>query len=332
MNPAKCDDLDYIQFLIAAQQVYSTTEAARCDPRPAATRPAHDAYTRLLWRQPPDTDALWAEVQPCVQLTGGLLIVDDSTLDKPHARKMDLVTRHWSGKHGRVVWGINLISLVWTAGDARFPIDCRVYDKVHDGLDKNDHFQHMLFTACQRGFAPELVAFDGWYAGLPNLKQIRACGWHWLTRLKANRLVDPDGAGNHPISQIVIPLQGLTVHLKGYGLTRVFKIATPDSDIEYWATSQLDSTLERLAAQVEQVWHIEEYHRAIKQFCGVERAQHRKAVAQRNHISFALRAFLRLELHRLQTGTPWFEAKAEIVRDAIRTYLAQPRYSLSSTA
>ncbi|MCS6910714.1 MAG: IS701 family transposase, partial [Anaerolineales bacterium] len=46
MNPAKCDALDYINFLIAAQRVYSATEAARCDPRPEEARPAHDAYTR----------------------------------------------------------------------------------------------------------------------------------------------------------------------------------------------------------------------------------------------------------------------------------------------
>ena len=332
MNPAKCEALDYIQFLIAAHGVYSATEAARCDPRPEAVRPAHDAYTRLLGRQPPDTEALWAEVSPCLDRRRGLLIVDDSTLDKPYARKMDLVTRHWSGKHGSVVWGINLISLVWTDGDARFPVDCRIYDKVHDGLSKNDHFQQMLTIAQTRGFEPEWVTFDSWYAGLPNLKQVRACGWHWLTRLKANRLVDSDGAGNHPISQIAIPLEGLSVHLKGYGWIRVFKIATPDGDIEYWATSRLDCRLERLAFDVQQVWHIEEYHRAIKQFCGVERAQYRKAVAQRNHVNFALRAFLRLECHRLRTGVSWFEAKASIVRDAIRAYLAHPRYLLSSTA
>jgi len=332
MNRPKCDAFDYIQFLIAAQEVYSTTEAARCDPRPPETRPAHDAYTRLLWRHPPDTEALWAEVSPCIQRKRGMLIVDDSTLDKPYARQMDLVTRHWSGKHGQVVWGINLISLVWTAGDARFPVDCRIYDKVHDGLNKNDHFQQMLVTAHSRGFAPELVAFDGWYAGLPNLKQIRACGWHWLTRLKANRLVDPDGAGNRPVSQLVLPPSGARLHLKGYGLIQVFKIATPDGDIEYWATSRLDCTLEQLAAEVEQVWHIEEYHRAIKQFCGIERAQHRQAMAQRNHIGFALRAFLRLECYRLHTGVSWFEAKHSIVREAIRAYLAQPRYTLSSTA
>ncbi len=63
MNSPRCDDLDYIQFLIAAQTVYSNTEAARCDPRPEANRLAHDAYTRLLQRQPRDRVGLWQEVE-----------------------------------------------------------------------------------------------------------------------------------------------------------------------------------------------------------------------------------------------------------------------------
>jgi hypothetical protein len=88
--------------------------------------------------------------------------------------------------------------------------------------------------------------------------------------------------------------------------------------------------LEQLAEEAAQIWHIEEYHRGLKQFCGVERAQHRLAVAQRNHIGFALRAFLRLECHRLRTGLSWFEAKTSIVREAIRSYLAQPTYQLST--
>jgi len=332
MNPAKCDELDYIQFLIAAQAVYSTTEAARCDPRESPARPAHDAYTRLLQRQPPDTDALWAEVQGCVQLAGGMLVVDDSTLDKPYAHQMDLVSRQWSGKHKRVVWGINLISLVWTAGDARFPVDCRLYDKPHDDLSKNDHFRTMLTTADTRGFKPDLVAFDSWYSSLANLKQVRTCGWHWLTQLKVNRHVDPDDTGNRPVSEVPIDASGSVVHLKGYGMIRVFKIVSADGDIEYWATSRLDCTLEQITAEIKQLWHIEEYHRALKQFCGIERAQHRSATAQRNHISFALRAFLRLECHRLQAKVTWFEAKRQIVRSAIRAYLANPTYQLSSTA
>lgn len=91
MNPPKCTDLDYIHFLIAAQTVFSCTEAANSQPElPGA--PAHDAFTRLLQRQPPDTAALWREVAPRVRPREGVLVLDDPTLDKPYARKMELVT------------------------------------------------------------------------------------------------------------------------------------------------------------------------------------------------------------------------------------------------
>ena len=217
MNRARCDDLDYIHFLIAAQAVFSNTEAARCDPRVGAERPAHDAYTRLLRRQPPDSLALWAEVQDCIALHEGILVLDDSTLDKPYARAMELVTSHWSGKHRAVVQGINLVSLVWTAGDARYPCDFRLYDKAHDGLSKNDHFRQMVARAHERGFQPELVAFDSWYASLDNLKAIRGHGWRWLTQLKSNRLVSLDSSGNRPLAETLIARTGSVVHLKGYG-------------------------------------------------------------------------------------------------------------------
>ncbi len=58
----------------------------------------------------------------------------------------------------------------------------------------------------------------------------------------------------------------------------------------------------------------------------------RAARAQRNHIGCAIRAFLRLEQHRLVTGVSWWEAKASIIREAVRSYLAQPRYTLTSRA
>ena len=35
----------------------------------------------------------------------GVLVIDDSTLDKPYATQIELVTRHWSGKHHAVVRG-----------------------------------------------------------------------------------------------------------------------------------------------------------------------------------------------------------------------------------
>lgn len=329
MNAPKVDELDYIQFLIAAQRMFTCTEAAACQPEQAQP-PAHDAFTRLLSRQPPDTAALWREVKPLIQRKTGLLLLDDTTLDKPYAQHMALVTPHWSGKHHRVVRGINLINLVWTDGEALLPCDFRIYDKPFGGQDKNIHFRSMLATAKERDFAPELVAFDSWYAGLENLKAVRSHGWHWLTRFKGNRLVNPDDTGNVPIETLAIPPAGLVVHLKGYGFVRVFRTVAKDGDAEYWATSDLEMTEAERAEWARQAFGIEGYHRGLKQCCGIEKCQALVEAAQRGHIQLAIRAFVRLEAHWLQTGVSWYAAKTGIIRTAIREYLAQPRYTLAS--
>ncbi len=174
MNAPRCTEIDYIAFLLAAQRVFSCTEAARCQPEHHRA-PAHDAFTRLLTRVPLDPAAVWAEVKPFVARAGGLLVPDDSTLDKPYGRRIELVSRHWSGKHKRVVWGINLQTLVWSDGTCGFPLDFRVYRT--GGPSKNDGFREMLATAHERGLAPSCVCFDAWYASLENLKAVRNCRW-----------------------------------------------------------------------------------------------------------------------------------------------------------
>jgi hypothetical protein len=44
MNLPKCNGLDYIHFLFAAQRVFTSTEAARCQPE-GKHSPAHGAFT-----------------------------------------------------------------------------------------------------------------------------------------------------------------------------------------------------------------------------------------------------------------------------------------------
>ena len=222
MSRAKVTDADLIDFLIATPKQATATEAARTGP--ASDDPAaHDAYTRLRHRLEPDAGALWAEVEHDVRREAGVLVIDDSVLDKPYARKMALVHRQYSGKHHRVVQGIGLVTLLWTDGDRHLPCDYRVYDKAVDGKTKNDHFGEMLATAATRGFQPECVLFDTWYSGLANLKRCRGHGWRWLTRFRSNRRVNPDRAGPRAVSECEIAATGTVVHLAGYGLVKVFR-------------------------------------------------------------------------------------------------------------
>src|SRR5215203_11503 len=192
MNPPKCNKEDYINFVIATPRQVTATEAERVQPA-STNAPAHDAFTRLLTRLEPDPETLWQEAATQVELENGLLVLDDSTLDKPYSARNDLVYRHYSGKHKDVVSGINLISLVWTDGDRAVPCDYRIFDKDTDGKTKNDHFEEMLIQAHQSGFTPRMVCFDSWYSSIGNLKLVRGLGWHFLTRLKSNRQVNPEG-------------------------------------------------------------------------------------------------------------------------------------------
>ena len=203
----------------------------------------------------------------------GVLVLDDSTLDKLYAQKIEPVHRHWSGKHKAVVWGINLITLVWTDGDRIMPLDYRIYDKPKDGRTKNDHFRDLIGAARQRGFRPRAVLFDNWYSSLENLKLIRDCGWTFLTQLKVNRKVDLNRQGYQALALVPIDPAGTIVHLEGFGPIRVFKVVSRDGDIEYWATNDLAmDELGRLEL-AERCWAVEEYHRALKQCCNVERCQ-----------------------------------------------------------
>ena len=331
MNAPRATDDGYIQFLIGSPVAVSAAEAARVQPeRPNA--PAHDAFTRLLRRLEPDPTALWDETRPLLDPTDGVLVIDDSTLDKPRAKHIELVSRHWSGNHHAVVSGINPVTLLWSDGDRLYPTDYRVYHKTTDGKTKNDHFGQMLETAHARGFRPRAVPFDGWYASVANRKRVRGFGWVFVTRLPSNREVRIDRGPAMAVSAQLIAASGTVVWLPEFGLARVFRIVAPNGDTTHWATNDLGMAEDARRMFAELSWGIEEYHRGLKQFTGVERCQARAERSQRNHIGCAIRAFVRLEYHRFTTGVSWFAAKWGIVREAVRKYLADPAYVLPKRA
>ena len=180
-----------------------------------------------------------------------------------------------------------------------------------------------------RGFQPRCVLFDSWYASLGNLKAIQAKG---LSQLRSNRLVNPGGQGNEGLGPVEISEEGQQVHLRYYGYIRVFRTASKDEDVEHWATNDLTIRVQQWESLARQAWGIEVYHRGIKQCCGMEKSQTRKAEAQRNHICMALQAFLRLEARHLRTVVSWCQSKAHIIRSDLREYLAPPLYLLNPTA
>jgi putative transposase len=332
MNPPKVTDEDYINFIIATPRDVTATEAERVQPE-STNALAHDAFTRLLPRLEPDAETLWGEAKTQIDLNSGMLVLDDSTLEKPYSNFNALVYRHWSSKQKEVVEGINLITLLWTDGVRCVPIDYRVFDKDRDGKTKNDHFAEMLMNAFERGFHPHLVCFDSWYGSIDNLKLVRSLGWHFLTRLKANRQIRVANSKLQAISEAGLTGgDGTNCWLKGFGLVKVFRVRATDGTSEYWATSLAAMTEAERETQAKRAWRIEMYHRGLKQQCLIERAQCRRLRPVLNHIGLCLRAFVRLESHCYREKMSWIQAKTSIIRDAVKAYLSNPRYSLLTTA
>jgi len=185
MNPPKCNEYDYINFLMASPGVFSCTEAGKVQPD-TENGPAHDPINRLLYRLPPNAKALRDEAGQFADLKSGVLILDDSASDKPYAQETEPVTRHRSGKHHGVVKGINLLSMLRSDGDAHIPCDYRIYHKKEDGKTENRHFCDMPEKAEKRGFSPGCVLSDSRYAGVKNLRHLKSLSWNWLTRLRSD--------------------------------------------------------------------------------------------------------------------------------------------------
>lgn len=325
MNPQRYTEQDYIRFLVASYRMCTCTEAARCIPE-SRIQAAHDSVNRFLERQSSDTEALWQESLPMIEKDQGFLIIDDTTLDKPYSNQIDLVSYHWSGKHHRVVKGISLVTLLWTDGTSIIPVDFRVYDREHDNKTKNDHFQEMLEKAKERGLKPHCVLFDSWYSSMQNLKRLRKMNWHFLTRLKSNRQVKHGLSFYKAVSEVDVPEEGCEVHLRGYGQVKLFKVTHIEKEPEFWATDLISMNPEGHEELKKISWRIEEFHRGVKQFCGIERCQARKTKSQCSHILLSIRSFLIFEKARLQTGTSWHESKMRIHRSSIAQFIEKPSF------
>lgn len=307
--------------MIAAQTNFTATTLSS-----TTENIAHDAVSRFLAKTKLTPNLLFEYSKQFVDRKTGVLILDDSVLDHPHAKKISLSKWQYSGTHHEVVFGIGVTTLLWSRDDEHIPIDFRVYAPQEDGFTKNQHAREMLTLAKHKGFTPDMVLMDSWYASLETLKLIRSFNWVFVTRLKKNRIVSTArGKENrHKLSDLQISSKGMILHLKGFGQIKVFLIDFPNGIREYMATNYSDLSLSDIRLAAARRWKIEEYHRGLKQTTGIEMCQSTTGRSQRTHIFCSILSFLALEKRRLENGITWYESKRRIISDALFLYLKSP--------
>ena len=291
---ARCTLPMYIGFLLGEPKYGSCCRLAE------VMGISHDSATRFLQRERYEGKDLYNESTPLLNLKDGTLSVDDSVLDKPYSQYLAFVSYFWSGKHHRTVKGINLITLYYTdIHGQHLPVNFRVYDKS-EGKTKNDYFLDMLYEVLAWGLKPAWVTGDSWYSGVDNLKRIRNCQLSWLFALESNRTVSVEKGRWVQVQKLDIPDDGLVVWLREFGYVKLFRTWLKDQPRHYavfLANEEQLASVDRKTfnGQHDKHWHIEQYHRAIKQVCNIEHFQVRSKVAVKNHLFAALCGYVQLQ-------------------------------------
>ena len=327
-STARCNNEIYISYLLSDPQYTSCTRLAEI-----MKNMSHDSINRFLERERFEAKDLFVEEKDSIELVGGILSVDDSILDKPysHPNKAALIDLFWSGKHKCVVKGINLITLFYTdIHGVSVPVNYRIYDKKA-GKTKNDYFREMLTEVLSWGLAPAWITGDSWYASLENLKFIRNLKLNFMFGIANNRIVSVARGEYMQIQKFEgWPSNNIeTVYLKDYGRVKVFRQLYKNAYRYYIMSTAILDNLENVTSvdftRVHDAhWCIERFHRAIKQVCNIERFQVRNENPIKNHIFCAIKAFVRLELMRINEKiTHWYAIKKDLYIKVIRDYVIE---------
>lgn len=292
---------------------------------------SHDAVLNHLVREKYEPYDLFLRSKDLLILSGGTLSCDDSIIDKPYsdASKSELIGRHYSGKHHCVVQGICLVTLFYTDIQGhRLPVNYRIYQQGSIKT-KNDLFVEMLQEVLSWGLAPKVVTGDSWYASVFNLKMCRRYGLDACFAVEKDRLVSTEKGQYQQVSQAEIPADGLRTHLKAFDWITLFRTETQGQKRHYvyYSYQQEQDLLQKISLKTFEKahndhWHIEEYHRAIKQLCNIENFMVRRTIAVKNHIFSALWAFITLEekvINKIITN--WYQFREKILNKVIKVNL-----------
>ena len=314
MAGSLCSKDLYCTFLKVTSQRYSALSLSEVSP----TELSHDSISRWLEEKKCQPKDIWEKAQAHVVGGSGVIIADDTILNKSRSEKIELVRWQYSGTEHDIVRGIGILNMLWVDETNQVcPMDVRIYEHKEDGKTKNDHFRELLTQAKRREVKPEAVIADSWYSSLDNLKFIRDLGWSWVMGLRKNRSVNR----KQKLEDLTIPDDGLTVHLKGYGWITVFRFVSSNRRTDYIGTNIQDPTRQQIKSLVRKRWEIEVFHRELKQTCGLEHCQSRNGRAQRNHIVLSVLSWIKTADVRRNNNFTFYQQQWDTIKRAIAQQL-----------
>ena len=123
--------LDYSQFLLTSQGNYTITYHAE-----HLDNVSHDTINRYLLKEKLSPHLLWEHVQQeLIPSENGVIIFDDTVLDKSDSRAIELTRWQYSGTAKKVIRGIGLVNCIYYNPEANrywaiYPSHLKIKKKI----------------------------------------------------------------------------------------------------------------------------------------------------------------------------------------------------------
>jgi putative transposase len=219
------------------------------------------------------------------------IIIDDTVIAKPFSKELDILSWLYSSGDARYLYGLNIVFVIWTDGNTRFPIGFRLWKK--DGKKSRIDLAMEILKEAKKShkIKPDYVLMDSFYAAAKLLRLIRKLKWHWIAKLKSNRLINN--------------IQAKDAFTYRYGnkigkLSEGIKVLVIKDNNNFWASSKLDLTSLHVKELYRKRQIIEEFFKILKSELRIEGCASRNQTAQINHIFLVLIAFCQLEDFRIK--------------------------------
>ncbi len=309
---------------------------------------SHDRVTRFLSGEIYDSRTLWRLVKPMVRkMEGddGVLIFDDTIVEKPHTDENEVVTWHFDHAKNRSVKGINLLNCVYHADGVSLPVSYEIIRKPvvftdkdtgrpkrRSEVSKNELMRGMLRVCENNGLKYRYVLADSWFSSKENMNFIRGeLGRHFVIAIKSNRTValsyEEKLKGRFKRIDTLDMPEGEAVRgwLRGVDfevllVRQVFRNGDGSSGTLYLASSELDASGQAICAIYQRRWKVETFHKTLKSNTALAKSPTKTVRTQSNHCFMSIYSASRLE---------WLSVKRQMNHFALRTqiYLKAVRHA-----
>jgi hypothetical protein len=299
---------------------------------------SHDQVTRMLSSPKMTSKEWWRLIKPDVrkiERKDGVMIVDDSIVEKPYTDENEIICWHFDHAKGRTVKGINFVTTLYHVQDIVSKTEPYIDEKTgkekrRSAHTKNERYRQMLQAVYKNKIPFAYVLNDLWFASAENMRFVKLdLQKEFIMALKSNRKValsedDKSNGRYQRIDQLGLPEGAhqiiflervpFPLHL----IRQVFTNEDGSTGVRYLVTSDLTLDADQIITIYQKRWRVEEYHRSLRQNASLAKSPTRTETTQTNHFVAALWSFVKIELLKVQTNKNHYQLKAHLYLSALQ--------------